>query len=252
MRPEGAGPAIGRTALRCSDFAAAQNLLRSLCSLRSDRLREISLRGALRALLQIPALLDGPHGESFRLAAHCRVIALAKWARWSRHEARLGVCTPMRSEASGAKSRERTARSGGAGGRARSAHQRLTSRSLFERSGCKPRSEFCASPPDRAPQRTPGEARGAAPGSPFFAYFLWRSKESRSAVGPRPDTSPQLQLQNQAQALGRISCLTSGLRHNARLPCATRSVCSRRLWRGEGVGTRPDRRPTFFAFAQRT
>ena len=63
MRPEGAGPAIGRTALRCSDFAAAQNSLRSRCSLRSDRLREVSLRGALRALLQSPVLLDGPHGK---------------------------------------------------------------------------------------------------------------------------------------------------------------------------------------------
>ena len=78
VRPEGAGPAIGRTALRCSDFAAAQNSLRSRCSLRSNRLRGVSLRWALRALLQSPVLLDGPHGESFRLAAHCRVNALAK------------------------------------------------------------------------------------------------------------------------------------------------------------------------------
>ena len=191
MRPEGAGPARGRTALRCSDFAAAQNSLRSRCSLRSDRLREVSLRGALRALLQSPPLLDAPHGKSTRLAAHCRVNALAKWARWSRHEARLGVCMPMRSEACGARSRERTARSGGAGGRARSAHQRLTSRSLFERSGCKPRSEFCASPPDRAPQRTPGAARGAGPGSHFLPQVLWaKPKKAGRPSGRDPTPHP--------------------------------------------------------------
>ena len=37
-----------------------------------------------------------------------------------------------------------------------------------------------ASPKDRAPQGTPRAARGVASGAAFFAYFLCRSKESRS------------------------------------------------------------------------
>ncbi|MDO9436835.1 hypothetical protein [Hydrogenophaga sp.] len=46
------------------------------------------------------------------------------------------------------------------------------------------RSEFANFSP-RTEQRK--EARRAPVfGSPFFAYFLWRSKESESAAGPRP------------------------------------------------------------------
>ena len=41
--------------------------------------------------------------------------------------------------------------------------------------------------PARAPQVARRGASGhRQQGSPFFAYFLWRSKESRSAAGPRP------------------------------------------------------------------
>ena len=40
-------------------------------------------------------------------------------------------------------------------------------------------------PKDRAPQRSPPVGRAASVGSPFFAYFLWRRKESRSAAGPK-------------------------------------------------------------------
>ena len=54
-------------------------------------------------------------------------------------------------------------------------------------------------------------------------------RTSRSAVGPRPDTSPQLQLQNQAQALGRLSYCRSGLRQNARLLRATCGLFGLRL-----------------------
>ena len=68
-------------------------------------------------------------------------------------------------------------------GGVRSTLQHLTHRSCL--SGAQ-RSEFCDAPQDRAPQGTPRAARGAKPGSPFFASFLWRSKERESAAGPRP------------------------------------------------------------------
>ena len=38
----------------------------------------------------------------------------------------------------------------------------------------------------RRPEPKLGDPKGAKVGSPFFAYFLWRSKESRSAAGPKP------------------------------------------------------------------
>ena len=41
------------------------------------------------------------------------------------------------------------------------------------------------SPSGREHRSEPGTSGGAV-GSPFFAYFLWRSKESRSAAGPKP------------------------------------------------------------------
>ena len=41
---------------------------------------------------------------------------------------------------------------------------------------CSPKPEHHREPAQRAPN----------PGSPFFGYFLWRSKESDSAAGPRP------------------------------------------------------------------
>jgi len=70
-----------------------------------------------------------------------------------------------------------------AGGGAQSALPHLTRRSCL--SGAQ-RSEFCDAPPDRAPQGTPRAARGAPSGSPFFAYFLWRRKESRPPAGAGP------------------------------------------------------------------
>ncbi len=45
----------------------------------------------------------------------------------------------------------------------------------------------------REAQGTPGAeggGRARVPGSPFFAYFLWRSKESRSAAGRTPACNP--------------------------------------------------------------
>jgi hypothetical protein len=70
-----------------------------------------------------------------------------------------------------------------------SALRELTSRLLSERSGQRPRSELGAAPQDRAPQSSPAKGRTATVGSPFFAYFLWRSKESRSPAGARPGSS---------------------------------------------------------------
>ena len=81
----------------------------------------------------------------------------------------------------------------------RAEHRRKPGRSppwLFEqrRSRC----EFHGGPGFREAQGTPGAAGGGrarVPGSPFFAYFLWRSKESRSASGTnsRPKSNPARQ-----------------------------------------------------------
>jgi hypothetical protein len=164
-------------------------------------------RAQLAAFALLTALKQGARSQSTRCAARTaakscaprrppRGIDSARCALPGQYKGKVvagalvgadpAAVTPMRSEACGARSRERTARSAGSGGRARSAPQKLTSRSLSERSGQRPRSEFCASPPNRAPQRTPGKARGAAPGSPFFAPFLWRLQ--RKGVGCRAET----------------------------------------------------------------
>ena len=63
-----------------------------------------------------------------------------------------------------------------------------------ERSGGRTKGRACLSEaslrgprPARAPQVARREAAGhRQQGSPFFAYFLWRSKESRAAAGPKP------------------------------------------------------------------
>jgi len=69
------GPRCARAALRCSDFAAAPNSLRSLRSLRSDKRREVSCGCALARAPQSPALLSSSEGEDehqIRLASHRR------------------------------------------------------------------------------------------------------------------------------------------------------------------------------------
>jgi hypothetical protein len=61
---------------------------------------------------------------------------------------------------------------------------------LSERSGRRPRSEFCTTPQARAPQSSPSLGRTAdrgrllaSPNLRFLAYFFWRSKRSDSPDG---------------------------------------------------------------------
>jgi hypothetical protein len=53
------------------------------------------------------------------------------------------------------------------------------------------RSEFARAPAKSKHRRLPCAERAGTPpaGSPFFAYFLWRSKESESPAGARPGTA---------------------------------------------------------------
>jgi hypothetical protein len=49
------------------------------------------------------------------------------------------------------------------------------------------RSEFARTPPGPSNAACPAlQRRDDAPGSPFFAYFLWRDKESEAPAGARP------------------------------------------------------------------
>ncbi len=56
---------------------------------------------------------------------------------------------------------------------------------LFERS------EFCETPRNASTAGCPQRSGGSQTvGSPFFAYFLWRDKESKSPAGARPGQRP--------------------------------------------------------------
>ncbi len=65
---------------------------------------------------------------------------------------------------------------------------------LFERS------EFCETPRNASTAGCPERSAGSQTvGSPFFAYFLWRDKESESPAGARPGLRP-LQKADRQQA----------------------------------------------------
>jgi hypothetical protein len=171
------------SAPRCAGFpavlglgAALRNSLR--LRLRSNSRNESDVERAAR-VAPSPALLGASYGDlnpntnTTRLA--CGIASKPGLARCASQlppdaEGEAGLCSgPVR------RAEERRV-----GGGVRSTLQQLTHRNCL--SGAQ-RSEFCDAPPTRAPQGTPRAARGAEPGSPFFAYFLWRSKESRSPAG---------------------------------------------------------------------
>ena len=172
-RPRIRRPAA-RGSLWCSDLGLHR---RTRCAaLRSNSCDESALECASR-IAPSPALLGASYGDlnpnTTRLA--CGIGAQAPLAHCVSQfppdaEGEAGLCSgPVR------RAEERRV-----GGGVRSTLQQLTHRNCL--SGAQ-RSEFCDAPPTRAPQGTPRAARGAEPGSPFFAYFLWRSKESRSPAG---------------------------------------------------------------------
>ena len=162
------GPRGARAALRCSVFAAAPNSLRSLRSLRSDKRREVSSRSALARAPQSPALLSSSEGgdeHQIRLASH-------------RRQGSATPSRPMRSEVGQGKFAKRTTElllgpvggveeRRGLGPRAQHASSTDFAR-LSERSGRRPRSEFCARPQTPSTAEQSGPSRTASVGSPFL------------------------------------------------------------------------------------
>jgi len=114
-------------------------------------------------------------GNAIRLAAHRRDEAPALRRPWRRCVASRPGFGPL----------VQPPRSAAAWDRERSEPRELASRPLSERS--------VAQRVGRGAQVAsiaghPTEGRAAEPGSPFFAYFLWRSKESESPAGASPGT----------------------------------------------------------------
>ena len=133
----------------------------------------------LRRCPRTPALLaasNGKHSARLRIAS----VGSLRFALGTRFQAtRSEHSEAMRSEPSGnSRWMRRGAQAGG-----------VAARSAVERACLSPvpGASLRARPARRAPQRTPSAQaeEGAAAGSPFFASFLWRSKERRSAAGPK-------------------------------------------------------------------
>jgi hypothetical protein len=203
-RHPGRSVALGATSLRCSVFVGGAETRSAPSALRSNICPKSVLDEARsRAHPQSPALLDGSQGPRETLArfagldlstrfASCSPLltfglSLSKPACGTGPSTSSGRTEELRRcEASRSASRGWRRGAQGLRGARVSAPQELTSRRLFERSAGTARSEFGAAPQDRAPQSSPAFGRTATVGSPFFGYFLWRSKESNSAAGPRP------------------------------------------------------------------
>ncbi len=161
------------------------NSLRSLRSLRSDRMRQVSSRSALRAP---PSRL--------RCSAPHTATPPGTACRSSTSVALVGM--PLRVPAKGCPGGARRAceapRSAGFMARERSEPRELTWRILFERSERSERSELCAGPWTRAPQGsrraapTASVARRAPPGQPFAATVSCMRTNARS--GPQAVDQP--------------------------------------------------------------
>jgi hypothetical protein len=157
-------------------------------------------RPAFRAL-RVPELGLGPAGKKgtrphcvrnsdnfFSLSAGPIPSSALNTGKSNSHTARfaspIGGCraaAPHRGDAQRAELCSPWAAPSNAANRGRSGTPRQPdlSESLYPGASCP------AAPGLRVAQGTP-VLRGAAVGSPFFDYFLWRSKESNSAAGPKP------------------------------------------------------------------
>ena len=147
----------------------AHNSLRSLRSLRSNRMRQKCLRGSLRSRATNPALLGASDarrtapGQPFATGMGGSRRAPPRWLERQAVPGGGAVC--------GAEQRSLE-------GGERSELRKLACRILFERSERSERSESCAGPWTRAPQgsrsaaQAASSARRAAPGQPFAATEL--------------------------------------------------------------------------------
>ena len=170
-------PRIRRPAARGSLWCSGRGCIAELAALRSAQTAAMSqmLKRAARAT-PAPALLGASYGAFNTTRLACGIA----W-RWPLAHCVSQLPPDAAGEAGLCSGPVWSAEERRAGGGVRSTLQALTHCDVSERS--RRRSEFRNAPPDRAPQGTPRAARGAPSGSPFFAYFLWRSKESRSPAG---------------------------------------------------------------------
>jgi hypothetical protein len=189
-RHPGRSVALGATALRCSVFVGGAETRSMPSALRSDICpkSDLTKRADARThkALRCSTALKGPRNT---LASFAGLVLAARFASCSRagRAKRAPVLEAMRSEPCRTRGWRRGAQ--GLRGARASAHQRLTSRLLSERSARRARSELGAAPQDRAPQSSPAFGRTATVGSPFLGYFFWRSKRSNSPAGARPGSS---------------------------------------------------------------
>ena len=164
------------------------NSLRSLRSLRSDRMRQVSLRSSLRSppsKLRCSAPPTAPPpGTAGRSST----------GGGDRREKPLPAA---KGRSGGARRACEAPSSAGFMARARSALRRLTWRILFERSERSERSELCAGPWTRAAQgsrsaaTTASVVRRAPPGRPFAATTVRTRKPMvKVRTGPRAESLP--------------------------------------------------------------
>jgi len=187
-----ASSALAMRGLPCAarSLQLAPNSLCSLRSRRSDKRREVRLRSVLRTQLQSPALLSSSEGgdeHQIRLAAHrqdehraLRADAKRGLDRESLRSKR-PYCSWAPWEAS---------RSTGVWGRARKRASTTDFARLSERSGRRPRSEFCARP------QTPSTAEQLALGRPppsgrlsFGSFSLAKQRKGTALSGAHPDSA---------------------------------------------------------------
>jgi len=210
---------------------APPNSLRSLRSLRSNKRRRVSSRSALRAPTSNLALQAALGQEAQPFARHKRspgpfVSVLTSSSPQKSpppgapcRSGSGGVVRPNTTDVA-AKARPGRLRSAseapssaGRVARARSAHQQLTCRRLFERSERSERSEFGDGPRDRAAQgslsaaKTAEAKRSSLPGRAFAAPTAAGERAANGRNRPRADT----------QIHTDVSCVAEGARRHGSL-----------------------------------
>jgi len=187
---------LGPTALRCSCFAARAELATRPAGAALRQLREVRSRGTLsrpaakpcaaRRLRRGPKSNTSPASRAFppRLASPRRERSDAPW---SRCEARR--IAPPSDELSSA----------GLCGSARTRASITDFGQLSERSGRRPRSEFCPTRKDRAAQGSPRFARAESAGS-LLCLLSCRHKKVGRPPGRIPGAASRSELKQQRES----------------------------------------------------
>jgi len=165
----------------------AHNSLRSLRSLRSNRMRQVSLRSALRARAMNPVLLGASHAR--RAPPELPFAAGSGCSRGSPPPVLERQAVPGGGAVCGAEQRSLE-------GGERSELRELTCRILFERSERSERSELCGTPSRRAAQGSLSAAKTATVSAPAGHRLPRRADvdEPRTSAndgnGPRANSQP--------------------------------------------------------------